>query len=418
MKIITLIFKNIKRAASNFLVWSNFFALILSFASYPIISTLYEPKDYGLLGVFMAVIGIATIFVNSQFNYSISLSLSDTQRVNSFFLSIIVLFFVSLVFYILMYVLVLSHIVFESQNIHLICFFSWLCIVGIGINYNLTLLVSSIKSYKILAFGRIIQVGVSVFLQLLAFRYKEYGLLSAAIFSIWIVNFFYIIMMYNLLKKKFKYISKIKMKYISVRYRRLVIYSLPSDLLNSTISNLPVFFIQKVYSLEFLGQFNFASKLLSIPSSIFSTAFADTFRQSARDEKNECNNTSLSFKKYFGILATVNIVIFIPIIWFSDIIFDFFFDIKWKQAATITSVLAWFYLLRGVVAPLTYVYHIFDRQKEDFITHIIFLIMLSLFLSITFYSGFIEKTFLIGFCFFNVLLYFYYGIRSYYISKA
>jgi len=102
-------------------------------------------------------------------------------------------------------------------------------------------------------------------------------------------------------------------------------------------------------------------------------------------------------------------------IWGQEI-FVFILGAKWQEAGKISQILAGMYFFRFIVSPLTYVYYLKGKLKEDFYNHIYFLVSnLFIFLvCIRFFSAYqVLGLYAINYS----LIYLFVFFRSYYFSK-
>ncbi len=397
----------LQKVFTNYLIWSNLIVTFISFLSYPIISTLYLPEDYGMYSFIIVSVGVCNIFTNSQYNMSITLSHTESSRVNSFILSVVIGIAISILFS-------LIYLLYNGNLLYFLIFSSLL--FGNTLNFNLIMLLTSIKEYKKLATSRIILISISILLQLILYSYHSYGLILSYVISLWITNIVLFFFLKNYIYIHWKFLSKRKTKYIILKFINLVKYGMPSDLINGIVGNFPTFIIEKYFSLHQLGLFNFAQKITMLPNGVISNAIGETFRQSAREELNKNKNTSSSFKKYLTTLFLANFFMYTAILLFVSYFFNWVIDPKWNDSIHIIIILSALYFLRGIVSPLTFLYQLYHKQKEDFLSHLAFLTIL-LFIGFLVYIDLINFIqFTIIYVLINILLYSFYGIRSYFFS--
>jgi len=72
------------------------FAQILNALLSPVITRIYSPREYGILTVYIAILGLIAVIGSLNYEYSIPIADDDHKAINSVFLSIVILIFLTL----------------------------------------------------------------------------------------------------------------------------------------------------------------------------------------------------------------------------------------------------------------------------------------------------------------------------------
>lgn len=196
-------------------------------------------------------------------------------------------------------------------------------------------------------------------------------------------------------------------KYIS--FPKFVLFS---EFINNFINYIPVFLLSKLTGPATVGLYNMSTRMLGIPITTVSSAIGEVFRQKAAKEYNETGSCRPTFLKTFKTLALLSIAPFIVLIFWGGDIFGFIFGERWRQAGEFTQILGLMFYFRFVVSPLTYLYYIAGRQKEDFLLHILMLALGFLSILAAWYFYGTEEKMLLFYALAYVLIYLIYFVRS------
>ena len=154
------------------------------------------------------------------------------------------------------------------------------------------------------------------------------------------------------------------------KHRNLPIYTVPATLLNTFGSQLPDLLINRFFGANLLGQYSLANRVINMPLSFLSVSLQDIFRERASKELRETGNCRKSFQIFFLISFAASIAILVPIALFIPIIFPLLFGHQWDQSGYLVQAIVFLMAIRFVSSPLSYVWILRDRQKEDLLWQI------------------------------------------------
>lgn len=383
-------------------------------------SRLFTTSSYGMLGLYMSISGLIGVLAYSHYSQAILLVKddSDARQVIWFviFFSGGIAIFTGLVLFCLRY---FTHVLDASA------IGGWLYMIPLsiflnGINAAVLLWANRVKQYTVLASNKVIQAVLTAMVQIILgiFIKNEtgllLGLLTGQFVSVW------------LLIRKFGGDKQFgiglptlhSFKPIAREYKNLLIYSTPSEFINNFINQTPIFLLQKFGGISYVGSYNFTTRILGLPQQFLSSAIVDVFKQKASASYNQIGNCRDIFLKTLKALSLAGIIPFGILMVFAPVIFTFVFGAQWKLAGIFAQFLGVMYYFRFVVSPLSYVYVIARRFREDFFLHIFFLAIttMSFYLANFLYE---DKKMLIlfyslGYCLAYVITFF----RAYSFSKG
>jgi O-antigen/teichoic acid export membrane protein len=154
------------------------------------------------------------------------------------------------------------------------------------------------------------------------------------------------------------------------KHRDLPIYTVPATLLNTFGAQLPELLINRFFGANLLGQYSLANRVINMPLSFLSVSLQDIFREQASKELRATGNCRKSFHTFFLISFAASIAIMVPIALFIPIVFPWLFGHQWDQSGSLVQAIVFLMAIRFVSSPLSYVWILRDRQKEDLLWQI------------------------------------------------
>lgn len=363
-------FRNISTLMSG-----TFISAVIPMITAPIMSRLFTTSDYGVLGLYMSISGLIGVLAYSHYSQAIMLAKDNEEAKQVLWFSIVFCGGVSMLTLAVMSMLsVFSSIIDDSVVGH------WLYLIPAsiflnGINASVLLWANRTKQYTTLASNKVIQAVLTVIVQIvfgLAIK-NETGLLLGLIFGQTVS----VILLLSRFGRDFEHgIGKPQLnrfKTIAKHYRNLLIFSTPSEFINNLINQTPVFLLQKFGGVSFVGSYNFTTRFLGLPQQFLSSAIVDVFKQKASHAYNTIGNCRDIFIKTMKVLGILGIVPFGFLILFAPQLFALVFGEQWREAGIFAQFLSIMYFFRFVVSPLSYVYVVAKKFREDFILHLFFL---------------------------------------------
>ena len=123
--------------------------------------------------------------------------------------------------------------------------------------------------------------------------------------------------------------------------------------------------------------------MLGLPIQLISSSISSIFREKAIKDYFEFGNCLHIFRKTAFSLILFSLIPLTIVLLFGPFLFSFVFGSKWHDAGVFAQILSPMYFFNFIVSPLTYTYYIAQKQKEDLVLHILFLISAG----IVFYLG-------------------------------
>ncbi len=371
MKILQEIFhSNFARSVTMIAGGTALAQLLNAFLS-PIITRLYHPQEYGVLTVYMAILGLITIVASLKYEWGIPIADDDKKAVNVMGLSFLVL---------ATFVLLLTIIIFffgvPFLNLHdAMALIKYKYLIPLGVFFIVTynILIQWVfrrKNFKDIARTKLSQsvVGNGVKIGLGLFGAGPVGLIFGQILS----QGAGIVTLSRSLRKDDRYLLKeINRKEIvwsAKRYKNFPIFTAPSQLFNTAGIQLPVFFITSLYGSQIVGLYGLANSVVSLPMVLIGRSVGDVFYAEAASvgRENPKKITDLS-NKLFKRLVLIGLIPLLVLVFIGPFLFSFVFGSQWYEAGIYARILAFSAFASFIFTPISRIFSAFERQKEEFL---------------------------------------------------
>lgn len=144
-------------------------------------------------------------------------------------------------------------------------------------------------------------------------------------------------------------------------------FSLPSNLLNVLVGQLPLFMIGARHGALAAGLYALTQRVLAAPISLLASSVLEVFkRQSVHDFQTQ-GNCREAYGYTFKVLALLGIGPALVLFLFSPQLFAWVFGATWRPAGELARILAPLCFLNFIASPLSYVFFVSGRQKMDLV---------------------------------------------------
>lgn len=157
-------------------------------------------------------------------------------------------------------------------------------------------------------------------------------------------------------------------------------FSLPSNLLNALVSQLPLLMIGLRYGASSAGLFALTQRVLAAPISLIAASVLEVFKRQSVHDFETLGNCSHSYRYTFKTLVLLALGPSLILFVFSPSLFAWVFGNEWRVAGEMAQLLAPLYFLNFIASPLSYVFFVVGKQKIDLIWQVaLFLMTLGVF---------------------------------------
>ncbi len=358
--------KNKTLASLAVLISGTALSQIIVIIASPFITRLYSPDIFGVLGSMVAISSLFSVVSSLKYEQSFVLEKSQRRFENLYSISIYLIVGVTSLLVVSEYVV---KYLYSSENIHQ----SLLFIEKYPI-FSVPLLVffMSLFSVQKCVYNRLAAYG-SISLMTITQRFTLvllqivfgvlFGGVSALITSQ--VLSYTVPSIFSLLKSKtYKFLRfrPLELKLASIKYNNFPKFSAPQNFLNTLSNQLPVFLLGSFFSLEVVGAYWFAMKIIQIPASLLGQAIHRVFY---RDAANANNDRSLlqMYKKYVFYLSILILLPLFVVFFYGQEIFSIVFGEVWGQAGTFASWMMIWVAVAFINPPSIALFNVKGQQK-------------------------------------------------------
>ena len=338
----------------------------------PFITRLYTSSEFGEFALFTAVLSICSSLVNAKYSSAILLP-KDKSDFNSLVLLNI---FFSILFSFCLFILIFLNIKFDFYSLELKSIYQLIIpflVLIFSINQVYLMLANRSEKYKQIALAKTFQSSLNSASSLMM-GYLNYGVFGLVLSKLLAFSISTLYLSFTISLKLYrKYLSYKSIKRIALKYFDFPLYTLPQTLLYQLVIQIPIFFIQDVYSIYFLGLYALTSRVLTVPTSIISSSISQIYYKQATDFFNNGRKLSLHIitRKFIFQLFLISITISLFVYPFLPELFSFIFGNDWKQAGVISQYLLLYLVPAFVISPFTQIFLVSKNNKFLFIVEII-----------------------------------------------
>ena len=370
------------------LVTGTTIAQAIPVALTPFLTRIYSPGDFGLYGVYMALISIGTMIATGKLEMAVMIARKQSEAVQ--------LAVLSFVFSGLFSVFILCAVVIWEEQIAGLTsqpeIGKWLYIVPLSIFlfsvYKVLLhWLNRNKLYELMSQGRVTQSASISILQIISGLANK--ITPGLILADFLGRTISLAILFRRIRHTFHLPEFNLLKNIALlrRYRKFPFFGSPAGLLNILSLQLPYLIIPVIFSSAVAGLYFLVFRVLMMPISLLGESMMEVFRNKAIESLDKHGTCKPVFIKTMRFLIIVGLLPALLLIVFGQELFAFIFGEQWREAGLYASILAPMAFLRLVCAPLSGV--LFVREKLQLILGLqcFFFLMVALSLGI----GWINK---------------------------
>ena len=341
-------------------------AHLLAFSSSPILTRLYDPKDFGMLGVYASLLAICTTVGSLRYNIAIPLPKDDVTAANIAALCFFLIVATSLMVGLLSWIF--GDRLLTLINAHSLSAYIWILPLGIlavGTYGTLNFWGVRYKAFRVIAKTKISQsltralgqIGLgslglgAVGLLIGDALGQSSGCAGLARFA-WRRD-----------KATFKQINLRGMLAALRRYKKFPLFSL-SSMLTVAANEAPTLLLSLYYGLTVLGWFALARWIIYTPCNLISSSLTQVYQA---EMANLANHSPAKLAAlYFKSLKNLSLVVllFVPLMVFlAPQVVTIVFGQKWHETAVYIQILSIMYGFMLISHPLLVTLDVLERQE-------------------------------------------------------
>jgi lipopolysaccharide exporter len=323
-------------------------AQLFNLASYPLLSRIYSPTDFGLFGTFIAASAIPGAIACGRFELAITTAPPSGRRATLW-----LCFYVSLAVA-LGSTLLISIWWWQSAmpSIGLLAPMLFLAVLLTGVTNATTMFLIRHDSFRFASAGVILRTATTVLLQLgfaLTWR-SPMGLIVGFCLGLAAQA-----MMGLAISRRSFGIGRPRaghMRAMFRRFRRQVSVDLPGTLLAAVSLNLIPFLLQFLYGIRSVGYFSVGQRIAMQPLQLFNDSLAQVFFQRAARAKEERGEfwQEYRFTLFWSVLISLSVLT--GMLFLARPLLSIYLGDGWDMAATILVILAPMLAIRSITMSL------------------------------------------------------------------
>lgn len=339
----------------------------------PILTRIYSPNDFGVFGLYLAIVSIIAVAAAGRYELAIMLPKKDEDALNILVLSVIVSFFVCLLLFILILLFQNSFILlflkkFSHIKISEIRF--WLFLIPFSVFFISLYQIFNYwstrqKTFKLNAIAKVGQSSIysTGSLGLSFVTQGPIGLILGNVLGFitaffilswrWIKNFKTIIPL----------ISKKLIKENAVKYKAFPIVNAGPALLSTMQDQGIIFIIAYFFTSHVVGFYSFVIRIVNLPVGLIGASMFQVFYQKASTLYNNNQSIRPTVVKLYIRSFLIGLPIFGVLFFFAPQIFSIVFSEKWRYSGEIAQIIAPWIFLNFISSPISSLPLITNNQK-------------------------------------------------------
>ncbi len=337
-------------------------AHLLVFLSAPVLSRCFSPAEFGILGMFLAVVAILSTTSTLRLEMAITLTRSRRAAEYLFWMAIAISFVLCLVMGLVLWLLPPTLFNRQIQEVLAVC---WLVPAGVMMR-SITSVLTKIAGIEHafgrvgggLVLGRMVDVGIKLGLGValnLGWLGLAVGVVAGEIVTSATIGF--TLRRWNWMPPRnwSRYVR------LANRYSNFPRYNLPAAFCASVSKNLPALVFLAVFGPVVAGLIELTQRVLGRPISLFGQHLYTVFYQHSADEARRGASVGVLVERILPVLFVLLLVPFALItIWGPDL-FALTFGQPWREAGMYAAILAPAWFLRSIASPVR-VFNTYQRQ--------------------------------------------------------
>lgn len=339
---------------------------ILFLGSIPILR-IYGPEEYGHYAALLSLTSILGIPSTGQIHHALFLE-EDSAEINKL-LSVVFLFFIVTAILGLAGLAMYDLISGKVPGIYYVVV-PVFQIIGTLQTLIISFAIKSqgfrqISIYKITNAILYVLVGVSIGLV----RPKLIGLIAGYVISYTLALIY---LMHTISDARAIYATRLDFELKNfIKYKKYIQFTLPGELVNTTMTQVPILWVNHFFGAANTGYFKFATKILSIPVDLIANSLGAIFKNKASLELKSAGHAKESFQGTFVLLALSGLIVFTGLFLTADTLIPWLWGEEWSSAGALLKTLLILYFFKYSIGPLTYIAQLASKQKEMFLINIL-----------------------------------------------
>ena len=324
-------------------------AQVLVVAAAPILTRLYEPAAFGVLGMFIAILALISLVAAWRYELAIVLPKDDESAANIFALSCSIVALMTLLTALIMALAGdwMARLLGGPEFAPIIWWLPVAVFAG-GLFNVFSYWATRRKNFRRLSISRISRSGGAAGTQIFAglAGVGAAGLIGGNVAGLSLAAVVLGVQIYLEDRKLiYRAISIKKLKETALEHQKFPKYTVPQSMLNTVSQFLPVFLLTVLFDPTVAGLYWFTHRLLQTPTAVIGDAVGRVFYQRAVETYHERGDILPTFTRTTLGLMAIAILPAVVIISVAPVLFDVIFGSAWGHAGVYAQwlIVSWFF---------------------------------------------------------------------------
>jgi len=359
--------KDLSRLVSSTLI-ANLIPIIIS----PVLARMYSPEAFGIFGLYISIVNIATVIFTGRYEMAIVLSKTRKEAVNLIYLALLIGLVLMFIGYLVVILICLISPTISSGS-HIWIWAIPISAYMVAVNRTLVNFSSSQRDYGSIALNKIIRASSVGSIKMLVFPLLRSGglIIGNLLGFVGTVSSY----LFIVIRKKHLILHKIKPGSLfstAITHKKFFQFDLISGLLNAVSLNIPIIILSLYYSKELVGHYSMAFTIINLPMMLIGTSIGQIYYERISKLKSQ-EEISQSTSKVLQQLILMGSSVMLVLV-FGDVLFSFVLGRIWIQAGEFAQYMApWVYIV-FIASPISNIYLKYGMQKRLMNFNIVLLI--------------------------------------------
>lgn len=391
----------------------TFVSQLILFLATPFLSRLYTPENFGLLALYLSIVGIFWTISAGKYELAIVLPKKNKTAVELLFISIIL----NAISFLLLLILILFLIKICKFDLNVIYLFIPFGIIIESLISSFNQYNNRYKQYKYMSIIKVLRSIIVSLLQILFFYNGiiNFGLVWGFIIGAFISLVFLVIPHYQLLLNAYKTTTRIDLISTSKDFIRFPKFQAISTFLNAISQNSILLLLSFFYGPIIVGYYSLAHRTLKMPIVLISESVRQVFYKEGTDLFNNQKKILKIFNKTTFMLLLISLPAILLVWQYLPYLFKIIFGDQWILTGQFSQILIFWFLFLFINPPTIATVQILSLQKEYMVYESLLLIsrLIAIILGYYFYYDvFVSlKLFTLVSVIFNIILIIYIYIK-------
>ncbi|OGO27377.1 MAG: hypothetical protein A2136_01505 [Chloroflexi bacterium RBG_16_54_11] len=361
------------------LVSGTTLAQLITILTAPVIARLFTPAAFGLLNVFVSLVGILAVVICLRYEYAIVLPDEDAEAANVFALCLLIALGVSAISALVL--LLLGRPLAALLNAPQLYKFFWLVPISLlmqGFFQALNYWNTRVKHFGRLSIAR---VSASLTTSALPILLAFFGRADAAslVFSYLAGTFiFTLVLGLQVLRDNLaiitRSVARSRMLANLKHYRKFPLVDSWGSFINNLSWQLPSLMLLYFFSESVVGHYSLSNRMILLPMTLLGSSVSQVFFQRTSELRSDPARLSTSVELVFRRLASIGLFPALVLGIAGPELFSIVFGASWTEAGRYAQILSpWMFIL-FISSPLSTLFATLERQELALVVNAIILV--------------------------------------------